>query len=407
MVRDFAEKLSVLVLKKGIALRRNQSLHIVVGPKSYEYAEVMAEEAYRLGAKYVYIEVLDPRVSAARANYQDDENLSFVPSYIKNFQYEMISEDWARIRIDSGEDRVGKIEEDRRKAQIITKAIRQIGKEYSERTMRSELAWNVCAVPGPLWAKEILGDDASEKDLADILSRIYRFDRDDFIKAWDDFDKKACSLSDKLNSIGIQMLHYKSPVTDFRIGFRKEARFSGGAGTLADGTKFFANLPTEEIFSSPDMFTAEGYITTTKPVTVMNQKTENVTLFFEKGRVVDVKAKTGLDIMKTFLDTDEGSRRIGECALVSASSPISRCGISFGSILIDENASCHIALGASYPECLTVGSKLRTDEEMHSYGLNTSLVHVDFMVGSPDLDIDAYAYDGKIIPIMRKGEFTL
>ena len=407
MVRDFAEKLSELVLRKGIALKRNQSIHIVVGPKSYEYAEVMAEKAYKLGAKYVFIEVQDPRVSAARANYQDEESLTFVPSYIKSFQYEMISEDWARIRIDSGEDRIGRIDEDRRKAQIITKAIRQNGKEYSERTMRSELSWNVCAVPGSLWAKEILGDAATEEDLAAIFSRIYRFDQEDFISAWDDFDRNACALSDKLNSIGIKTLHYRSPRTDFRIGFRKEARFYGGAGSLPDGTKFFANLPTEEIFSSPDMFTAEGYITTTKPVTVMNQKTENVTLFFEKGRVVDVKAETGLDIMKTFLDTDEGSRRLGECALVSASSPISRCGVSFGSILIDENASCHIALGASYPECLTVGAKLKSDEEMHSYGLNTSLVHVDFMVGSPDLDIDAYSYDGKTVPIMRQGEFVL
>ncbi len=408
MIEEFANKLSILVLKKGINLKKGQCLNIVVGPKSYEYAQVMAKKAYEFGARYVNISINDARLTGARSIYQNEkEDLEFVPSFLKNADYEFIAENWARIRIDSGEDRIDDFESNMEKSQTITKAIRKSGKEYSEKTMSNELSWNVCAVPGPMWAKKIMGENATEEDLAKVMSRILRLDNDDYLGAWDDFDKTSKKRSSWLNGLKIKSLHYKSPVTDFKIGFRKNARFCGGSGMLKDGSEFFANLPTEEIFTTPDFRTASGYITTTRPVRVLDHETRDVTLFFEKGEVVDVKAKQGLDIMKKYLAIDDGAKRIGEVALVDESSPIAQSGLVFGSILIDENASCHIALGAGYTECFDVDKPLVTDEDKINAGCNVSLVHTDFMVGGKDLDIIATTYDGKEIKILDKGHFTL
>lgn len=408
MVLDYAIKMSDLVLQKGINLKKGQCLHIVVGPKSYEYASIMARKAYELGAKYVQITVNDPRLEGARSIYQKKhEDLSFVPSYLKNADYEYIAEDWARVRIDSGEDRIEKFDSNLERVQEITKAISISNKEYSDATMSGKLSWNVCAVPGPEWAKQILGDNATEEDLSNIMAKLMKIDRDDYLDAWDEFDEIANKRSNWLNSMGIQKLHYISPITDFTVGFRRNAKFAGGSNTTADGRKVFSNLPTEEIFTVPDRATANGYITTTRPVSVLNHDTEEVTLYFKDGQVYDVKAKKGLDIMQKFLEIDEGARRLGEVALVDESSPIAKSNLIFGSILIDENASCHIALGAGYSECLDSDKTPSTDEELLEAGCNVSLVHKDFMVGSSYLDIIATTYEGKEIKIMEKGHFTL
>lgn len=408
MVLDYANKLSEVVLKKGINLKKGQCLNIVVGPRSYEYASIMARKAYEMGAKYVQITVNDTRLDATRSVVQSkDEDLQFVPSYLKNADYEYIAENWARVRIDSGEDRIDEVDSDLDRLQIITKAKRQNGKEYSNKTMANELSWNVCAVPGPMWARKIMGADATEEDLANVMSKIMRLDREDYLEAWDEFDKINKKRANYLNSLGIKELHYRSPRTDFKVGFRREARFSGASNTLPDGTSFFPNLPTEEIFSVPDMDTASGYITTTKPVTVLDNETEEVKLYFEKGKVIDVEAKKGLDIMRKYLAIDEGSSKLGEVALVDVTSPIAMSNLVFGSILIDENASCHIAIGAGYPECLETEYPISSDEELLKLGCNVSLVHTDFMVGSDDLEIVATTYEGKSVTIMKDGRFTL
>ena len=408
MVLDYANKLSEVVLKKGVNLKKGQCLHIVVGPKSYDYASVMAQKAYEFGARYVQITVKDAQIDGARSIYQKNkEDLEFVPSYLKNADFEYIAEDWARVRIDSGEDRIEEIKSNLDSLQIISRATRRNSKEFNAKTMSNELSWNVCAVPGPEWAKRVMGKNATEEDLARVMGKLMKLDQDDYLNAWDEFDKLSNKRCNWLNDMGIKELHYISSVTDFIVGLKPFARFCGGSASLSDGSRFFANLPTEEIFSVPDMNTAHGYVTTTKPVTVMDHETEGVTLYFKNGEVYDVKAKKGLDIMKKYLEVDEGARKLGEVALVDESSPIAQSGLVFGSILIDENASCHLALGAGYPECLISPSPLKTDQDMLNAGCNVSLVHTDFMVGSPELDIIATTYDGKEIKIMEKGHFTL
>ena len=212
---------------------------------------------------------------------------------------------------------------------------------------------------------------------------------------------------EKLNALAVDSLHFKSPVTDFTIGFHKQHRWLGGSELLPDGRKFFPNIPTEEIFTVPDMFRAEGYITSTRPVRVMDEPTEEVRFEFKNGLVVNHTARKGADVLGRYFAIDEGTRRIGECALVDEASPIAASGLVFHSILYDENASCHIALGAGYPDCLEGGVTIVGDTALHAVGCNTSLMHTDFMVGSAETDVVAITRDGKEVPIIRKGHFTI
>lgn len=404
MVKEYADKLANLVLIKGLAFKNGQCLQVVTAPESYEYARVLAERAYEMGAKFVYIDISDHRLDAKRSLMQEEEDLSFIPSFLKALPSEMVDEDWARVRLDSGEARIDNYDSNGNNLALISKARSEANKVYSYKSMRHDIAWNVAVCPGPRWAEQILGKGSTEEDLAEVLSKIMGFDGD-YLRYWDELDmrnKERCRI---LDSLDIKTLHYKSSVTDFHVSYNPLRTFQGGARTISDGRVYFPNLPTEEIFTCPDMNTAEGYIRTTRPVDVMGTRCEGITFKFEKGKVVSFEAEQGAKAIESLLNTDEGARRLGETAFVDQNSPICRSGLVFGSILVDENASCHIALGASYPDVLKGGGDA-DDEMLEKLGLNSSLVHVDFMVGSDDMTITAESFAGRKTVIMEKGVFT-
>ena len=406
MNQTLLESYADLVIRKGINLKTDKSVAIMTGPGTYYFARALSKAAYRHGASFVQVLLDDLDVLASRLDNQTDEQLKFNPSFIRSLDYEMISEGWAYIRIDSTEDRLDHAPLDQQKNQIYGTAKREFSTTRLKKTMRHELPWCVVCAPGPRWARQVLGDQATTSDLLDVLKPILLLDKDDPCAAWDEHGLMLQARQNRLNNMYIDSLHFKSPVTDFTIGFTEQARFLGGSETLPDGTSFFANLPTEEIFTTPDRMRANGYITTTRPVTLLNSRTEEVRLVFKDGEVVDHSAKVGKEIMDAFFAIDAGTRRIGECALVDESSPIAQSGLIFDSILLDENASCHIALGDGYPTCLTNGSKLTTEESLNESGCNTSLMHVDFMVGSKDMNITARTREGMDVQIMKMGHFT-
>jgi aminopeptidase len=332
--------------------------------------------------------------------------LKFNPHFLKAFDYEFVSEGWSNIRIDSTEERLDHAPLDGRKNQILGKAKRQFSEAKTKKLMRHQLPWCVCVAPGPLWAKQVLGDGATTDDLMKVLKPILLLDADDPLQAWKEKASLLQKRQDYLNELGIDTLHYQSSKSDLTIGFTERARFTGGSETLPDGRAFFANLPTEEIFTTPDNLRAEGYITTTKPVEVLNTTTEEVRFVFKDGKVVDYQAKKGQDALDKFFAIDKGTRRLGEVALVDETSPIAKSNLIFNSILLDENASCHLALGEGYPTALKDGASLDTKEQLQEAHCNTSLMHVDFMVGSQDMKITAHTRDGRQIVIMEDGVFT-
>lgn len=407
MNKEFSKKLNELVLTKGVCLKKGEKLCINISPSCYSYAQAMAKRAYEMGASYVLININDSDLDSYRTLVQDTKEVTFVPDYYRYCANERAKDGYVNVRLDSNEDRIGQTQGDSDKLAKLNMSFRKAGKVASDRYMTNELAWCVSCVPGPKWAKQLLGENASEDDLAKVLEKILLLDGDDYLSKWDEFDKAVKERRNKLNSLNIVKLHYKSSITDFTISLSRDAHFEGGASEASDGKVFFPNLPTEELFTTPDMYSANGYITTTRPVNVLGQQTRGITFTFKDGKVVDIKAEEGLDIIKKYLAIDEGASRIGEVALVDVNSPISQTNLIFGSILIDENASCHIALGAGYPECVTGSDKAKTDEELHDLKINTSLMHTDFMVGSPDLKITATLVDKSEVVIMENGSFTI
>lgn len=397
----YAERLSDLVLTIGVSLKKGEFLNIVVSPDAYFYAQTMAIKAYKMGAKYVNIRVADLLLDKERAFYQDKEDLSFVPDFLKEYVKEGIKEGIKNVRIECRDERIGLPELDDNKYQILNNSYRLSQKPLSKMYMENHIAWCVCCAPGPKWAKEVLGEDKTEEDLADILASILHIDTPSYIEYWKEEDKKVNKRIEKINSLEIKTLHFESDITDFKVSFRKEAKFEGCSSITTSGLVFYPNLPTIEIFNTPDKDTAEGYITTTKPVSVMGKDTESIKLYFEKGKCVKAEAKVGQEIIDDYLAIDEGSSRLGEIALVEDSSAISKTGLVFGSILIDENASCHIALGSGYTSNLHIENKDPKD-----FGCNESLVHTDFMVGSSDMRVTAITYNGKEVLIMENGNFV-
>jgi aminopeptidase len=266
----------------------------------------------------------------------------------------------------------------------------------------------VVAAAGEGWAKKIFPKLEPEKAQAKLWKAIFessRIDQPDPIKAW---EKHIVSLRERakyMQAKQFDALHYKGPGTDFTLGLPYGHRWISAQSLAQNGVAFTANMPTEEVFTLPDRHRADGLITATFPLSYGGTLIDDFQVTFENGRITKVTAKKGEAALQKLVDTDEGSHRLGEVALVPASSPIAKRGHLFYNTLFDENASCHIAIGRAYRFTLTGGEEL-TDEEFISAGGNVSLNHVDFMIGSPKMDIDGIHKDGSREPVMRKGEWA-
>jgi aminopeptidase len=404
---QYARSYAALVVQSGISLRKGQSLLIKTGYGTYPFARLIAETAYKLGALQVVVDIDDPQLTRARIDAQQEAEVTVLPDYQRQIDYEMMVKDWAYVRIDNTEDRHWLADADAVKLSAMRKAASTWSALYRQSRMRHEHPWCVICAPGPVWARKVLGEQATVEDLWETLAPILRLDAPDPSKAWIEHSARLTERCATLDALHIAKLHFSSPATELTIGFRAEHRWFGGGDPLPNGTWFLPNIPTEEVFTVPDLASAEGYVHTTRPVSVMDSLVEDVTFTFKNGLVTSCTARVGQGVMDNFLKIDQGARRLGEVALVDESSPLAASGKVFGSILYDENASCHLALGAGYPTCLAHGSTLSSDEDLQAAGCNTSLTHTDFMVGSSDMDVTAVSRDGKKTVIMRSGRFVL
>ncbi len=402
-ITEYAE----LIIAIGVNLRTGQNLLIKTGPDTYSFAQLLAETAYRKGAGYVYIEIHDQKLFKARIENQNDILLKYIPDFTLHQHKEFLKDDWAYIRIDNTEDR--KVLEDAPadKLNNMQTEIRKKLDWFYGSLMRHEHAWCVVCAPGDGWARSILGPQANAEDLWKIMLPILKLPGGNAVDDWKQFGTVLENRCNLLNSMHIKVLHLKDSGTDLRIGLHEKAVWIGGGDALPDGRWYFPNLPTEEIFSVPDFRTVEGHISTTRPVTVLGKQVMGASITLCDGQVTDFSAESGQDVLEQFFSIDIGARRLGEIALVDESSPIAQSGISFNSILYDENASCHIAFGAGYPTCLSNQKLLKTDEDLLLHGCSVSITHVDFMIGSSTMNITAELRDGTSRIIMKNGSFSL
>jgi aminopeptidase len=271
-----------------------------------------------------------------------------------------------------------------------------------------DINWTIVSAATPAWAKTVFPDDPEDVAVAKLWQAIFsasRVDTPDPIAAWEKHNAALQARTRTLNEKNYAALHFRGPGTDLRVGLAEGHEWNGGSTAAKNGIVCNANIPTEEVFTTPHKDRVDGIVTSTKPLSYNGTLIQDIQVRFEGGRIVESKARTGEAVLNKVLDTDEGARRLGEVALVPYSSPISQSGLLFFNTLFDENASSHIALGQAYSKCIRGGGSM-SEGELASRGSNKSLIHIDWMIGSDRVDVDGITQDGRSEPLMRGGEWV-
>lgn len=401
------EKYAQLAVKTGVNLQPNQTLVINSPIECADFTRLVAKKAYEAGAKNVHVEWSDEQLTLMKFLNADDSVFNQFPKW-KADAYEQFAEnDAAFLSISASNPELLKDVDPQRIANY-NKARGMALKKYRHYTMNSIVSWSIISIPTKDWAKKIFPslseEDAIEK-LWEAIFNVVRIDKEDPVKAWSEHVDNLTEKVNFLNNMSFKKLHMKSKGTDLVIELPKGHIWAGGGELNAKGTYFVANMPTEEVFTLPLKTGVNGTVKNTKPLNYGGNLIDNFSLTFVDGKVVDFEAETGYETLKGLLETDENAVYLGEVALVPYDSPISNSNIIFYNTLFDENASCHLALGMAYPSCIENGVNL-SKSELEKAGVNTSLIHEDFMIGSPDLDIIGEKENGEKVQIFKNGNWA-
>jgi aminopeptidase len=409
LLRKYAEA----IVRVGLNLREGQRLIITnatargVPPAGRPLVHEVAKAAYAAGASYVDViwgdeEMLRIRLQNAPAGSFDE-----YPKWTVKGILDFINNGDALLSIYANDPDVYN-GMDPERVGVMQKSHLQNYQDIGINVSRNAINWCVVASAAPAWAKKIFPDLPDEEAMEKLWQAVFettRATQPDPVAAWQEHIKNLRKRADYMQAKKYSALHFKSENTDFTLGLPRGHKWISAQSLAENGVVFTANMPTEEIFTLPDRQRADGTVSATFPLSYGGSLIEDFSVTFENGRIVKVQAKKNEAILQRLVETDEGSRRLGEVALVPASSPIARRGHLFYNTLFDENASCHIAIGRAYRFTLTGGEEL-SEEEFNAAGGNTSLNHVDFMIGSPQMDIDGITEIGSQEPVMRSGEWA-
>lgn len=401
------EKYAELAVKNAVNVQKGQTLIVNAPISAVDFVRNVTEKAYKAGAKHVYFEWGDDALTLTKYKNAPDEAFKEFPMWKAKGMEEMAENGCAVMSIYAPNPDLLK-DIDPEKIATDSKTASQAMKKFSEYTMADKISWTVLSVPSKEWAEKVFPESDSETAVAKLWEKIFemtRADQDDPVAAWAKHQALLSEKVDYLNEKGYKKLHYSAPGTDLSIELPEGHIWVGGGGKNADGNSFIANVPTEEVFTLPLKTGVNGKVRSTMPLNHRGSLIENFSITFENGKIVDFEAESGYETLKKVIETDEGSHYLGEVALVPHNSPISKSGLIFYNTLFDENASCHLAIGRAYP-CFEDGMDI-SPEEAEKRGANDSLTHVDFMIGSAELDIDGETQDGKKEPIFRNGNWAI
>jgi aminopeptidase len=403
------KKYARLIVKTGINIQPDQTLVVSSPVECADFARLIAQSAYEEGAREVVMNWVDEVSTKIRYLYGADEIFDEFPEWRKEFYLSYAKKGAAFLSISASDPELMK-EVDPVRIARANKATRQGLKEHSERLMSNLNAWCVVSIPTRAWARKVFPDIPEGQAVDKLWTAIFqsvRADLADPVEAWDQHKKALKQNIDQLNQMQLQWIHLKNGIgTDLRVELPANHIWMGGSEETADGVEFIANMPTEEIFTAPYRKGVNGTVVSSMPLNYNGNLIEGFSFTFQDGRIMDFHAEKGYDTLKQLIDTDEGSRYLGEIALVPYDSPISNMKTLFYNTLFDENASCHLAIGKAYPVCLQ-GSESMNNEELKNAGINDSLIHEDFMFGTADLEIEGLTRDGKKVTIFRNGNFEL
>jgi len=401
------DRLAEVAVRIGLNLQPGQDLLLTAPSVALPLVRRIAEHAYKAGAGLVTPFLSDEEITLARYRFAPDDSFDRAAGWLYEGMSKAFAANTARLAI-VGDNPMLLAGEDPAKVSRASKANSMAYQPALEKIVGFDINWNIISYPSPAWARQMFpGDeeDVAVAKLADAIFAASRVDNDDAVASWKKHNAVLRERTEWLNGQRFSALQYSGPGTDLTIGLADGHEWQGGASTAKNGIICNPNIPTEEVFTTPHARRVSGHVVSSKPLSYQGSLIDNISVRFEDGRIVDAKASRGAEVLNKVLDTDEGARRLGEVALVPHSSPISKSGLLFFNTLFDENAACHIALGQCYSKCFVDGGNL-TPQQIAAQGGNKSLIHIDWMIGSDQTDIDGVHADGRLVPVFRKGEWA-
>ena len=397
-----------LIVEVGVNIQKGQDLMITSPIQTAYFARALTKCAYEAGAKKVYVDYVDEELSKVMYMHAPDEAFLEYPKWVAEGKEQLANHNCAFISISaSNPDLLKDVDPKRIATMQKTAGIALEG--FRNAIQNGDVAWCVVSIPTAEWAMKVFPDSKnSEEAIEKLWDKIYistRIYEEDPVKAWQLHTKNLEEKTQFLNSKKITKLHYQSKGTDLYVELPKGHIWQGGGSYNKVGTYYVANMPTEEVFTMPAKYGVEGKLASTKPLSYGGNLIDHFVLYFEKGRIVDFSAETGYETLKALIETDEGSHYLGEVAIVPHHSPVSNTNTIFYNTLFDENASCHFAIGSAYPDTIKQGTQMNK-EQLEAVGANTSLVHVDFMVGDENLTIEAETESGEHFTLLKDGNWA-
>ena len=410
MTKDFEtrlDRLAQVAVHSGLGLAPGQEVVMTASTDALPLARLIAKHAYQAGASLVTILFTDEEAQLLRYRYGADPTFDTAAAWLYEGMAAAYRGGAARVAITGGNPALLSKEDPEK----VSRANRAMSKAYRpalELITRHDINWTIVSAATPAWAAAVFPDLPANEGLKKLWDAIFaasRADQADPVAAWKRHDSKLHEWANRMNERRFAALHFKGPGTDLKVGLADDHLWLGGGTTAGNGNYCIPNMPTEEVFTTPHKDRVEGAVRSTKPLSYQGTLIEEIAVRFEGGKIVDAHAAKGEQVLQKMIETDEGAPRLGEVSLVPNSSPIAASGMLFLNTLFDENAACHIALGQAYSSCVKNGDKL-TPEELAAKGANDSLIHVDWMIGSGEVDVDGITAAGTAEPVMRKGEWA-